>query len=321
MSEAAHYQANLAGETVPIHDGDARTGYYKLRRHKNDVWRPVCIWQHEGELVCRVGPDMADVASTWLYCAGNPVSKADALFAFENNRWPNDAPAPLGHNQPLSGDPFEDLSRELEAEAARVEAWIAENHEGPKAGDFAANWLAALRRLEAKTVAAFDEEKAPVLAETRRIDAKWRGVKALAETIKKKMDACCQAIGRKERARLQAIAEAKAKEEAEKRRQEWEAEQAKIAALAVEHNIPVEAEAPPEIVVPVAPVKVAFGGAQGSRVGIRKLPPQAVVEDWVKAAAYFAGNAKVREAVQKLCDHAARDGHQVPGVKMIPGEE
>ena len=295
-------------------------GYYQLRRYKDGPLLPVAIWKHDGEWVCRVGNEMVDVNDTWLSCAHRRVSKADALHAFEHNRWPGDAPPPIGSNMPPSDDPLDEITRKLEAEAARVDAWIAEAHEGQTAANMAANWLVDLRKLEKETVAAFDEEKAPILKEQQRIDAKWRGVKGLAAAIKKKMDDCCQAIGRKERARLQAIAEAKAKDEAERRRQEWEAEQAKIAALAIEHNMPVEAEAPPEIVVPPAPVRVAFGGAQGSRVGIRKVPPQAVVEDWAKAAGYFASNAKVREVVQKLCDHATRDGHQVPGVKMIPGE-
>lgn len=320
-AEAAHYQANLAGETVPIHDAHARVGYYKLRKHRNAAYQPVCIWLHEGEMVCRVGADMADVNEAWLQCSDNPVSKADALFAFENNRWPDDVPeaAPLSNNPP-SDDPLEEITRKLEAESERVDAWIAGNHEGQQAANLAANWLDALRKLEKETVAAFDTEKAPILAEQKRIDAKWRGPKALAEALKRKMDACFQSIGRKEKARLQAIADAKAKEEAEARRKAWEEEQAKIAALAKEHNIEVEPEVPPEIVVQAPTVKVAFGGAQASRNAVKALPPKAVVEDWAKAAAYFAGNVKLRELVQKLCDHAVKDGHTVPGVKIIPGE-
>lgn len=318
---SAHYQSNLAGETVPISDGHPKTGYYKTRKHKNAPYQPVCIFMHEGEMVCRVGNEMADVAQTWLFCAGNPVTKADALFAFDNaGRWPGDAPAPILSNNPPSDDPLEEITRKLEAETGRVDAWIAENHEGQQAANLAANWLDAIRKLEKETVAAFDTEKAPILAEQKRIDAKWRGPKALAEALKRKMDACFQSIGRKEKARLQAIADAKAKEEAEARRKAWEEEQAKIAALAKEHNIEVEPETPPEIVVQAPTVKVAFGGAQASRNAVKALPPKAVVEDWAKAAAYFVGNVKLRELVQKLCDHAAKDGHAVPGVKMIPGE-
>ena len=159
-----------------------------------------------------------------------------------------------------------------------------------------------------------------MLAETKRIDGKWRGAKALAAAIKKAMSDRYDAIARKEQRRLQEIADAKAKEEAERKRQEWEAEQAKIAALAQEHNIAVE-EAPTPTFAPVAePVKVAFGGAQGSRIAPRKVPPKALVENWSVLAQHFAGNARVRELLQKLADHAVKDGHDVPGVKIIPGE-
>lgn len=322
MSDISHYQANLAGEKVPIHDGEphVKVGYYKLRRGRDAPWLPVCIWKHEGTLVARVGTDMEAPENIWLHCADNPVSKADALFAFDNsNRWPGDAPTPLS-NHPPSDDPFENLCAELEAERQRVEAWTAEAHEGKTAADMASNWLDGLRKLEKRVVAAFDEEKAPALAESSRIDVKWRGAKTLAASIKKKMDDCFQAIGRKEKARLQAIADAKAKEEAEARRKQWEEDQAKAAAIAAEHNIPIDPEPVPEVVVQAPIVRAAFGGAQGARNAVRALPPRAVVEDWAKAAAYFAGNARLREVVQKLCDHAAKDGHVVPGVKIIPGE-
>jgi hypothetical protein len=323
MTDASHYQASLAGEKVPLHADVPRVGYYWLRRHKNAVRLPVCIWvdPSSDQLVARVGADMDDPATIWTYCAKNPVAKADALFAFENGRWRDEAPAPAGDNQPPSDDPLETITRELEAESGRVEAWIAENHEGASAANMAANWLTSLRVLEKKTVAAFDTEKAPILAEQKRIDTRWRPAKDLAAALKRRMDECYQAIGRKEKARLQAIAEAKAREEADKRRYEYEAEQAKLRELATEHGIPAdEVPAPVEVPVEVAPVRVAFGGATGSRIGIRAVPPKALVEDWEKVAVYYARNAKVKELLQKLADHAVKDGHEVPGVRVIPGE-
>lgn len=323
MTDAAHYQANLAGEKVPMHADVPRVGYYWLRRHKNGVRLPVCIWLDptSDQMVARVGPDMANPAEIWTYCAGNPVPKAEALHAFDHGRWPNDAPPPIGDNAPPSDDPLESITRELEAESERVAAWIAEGHEGASAANLAANWLTSLRSLEKKTVTAFETEKAPILAEQKRVDSRWRPAKELAAAIKRRMDECYQAIGRKEQARLRAIAEAKAREEAEKRRQELEAEQAKLQAMAAEHGIPVdEVPAPPEVQVEVAPVKVAFGGAQGSKIGIRAVPPRALVEDWEKVAIYYARNAKVREVLQKLADHAVKDGHEVPGVRVIREE-
>lgn len=323
MSDTAHYQANLAGETVPIHDAHPRVGYYKLRRHKGSPFLPVCIWRQDGAFVCRVGAEMSDPDETWLHCADNPVSKADAMHAFQHGTWPSDVPAREGDNNPPSDDPLDTITRELEAEAARVRAWVTEPHEGKTAADMAANWLTNLRKLEGKTVAAFDAEKAPALAESNRIDVRWRGVKGLAAQIKKLMSDRLDDIGRKEKKRLQEIADAKAREEAEKQRQERLAEQAKMAALAEEHNIyvaPAEPEPELPMVISAPPISVSFGGAQGNRIAPKKVPPQALVEDWAKAAAHYAGSPKLREVIQKLAHTDAKNGVIVPGVKIIPGE-
>lgn len=314
----------MSAVSKPIHESDPRPGYYKLRWNAGGKWQPVAIWRKEdGELVARVGPDMKKPGDIWTWCAGNPVAKADARHAFEHGVWPNDAPAPIGDNAPPSDDPFENLQREIEAEELRVKAWVAEPHEGPSKAELASNWLTSLRRLEGKTIDAFDAEKAPALAETKRIDSKWRNLKARAKEIKDLMDGCYQAIGRKEKARLQAIADKKAAEEAAAKRKEWEAEQARKQELAAQHNIPLEPEAPPQLeLMPAAPVKVAFGGAQGAKIAVRAIPPKAVVEDWAKAAAFYSTSDKVREVVMKLINHDIRDGRSdgIPGVKVIPGE-
>lgn len=313
----------MTAQGNPIFEDKPIAGYYRYRRHREAKWEPAVVFEHDGALVCRISDRMVDVYETWTWVAGNKMPKADVLFAFANGgAWPGDAPAPIGSNHPPSDDPFEQLSRELEAEQIRVTAWIAEPHEGKTAADMAANWLADLRKLEKKTEAAFDAEKAPVLAETKRIDIKWRGLKALAAQIKKAMDDRFQEIGRKEKKRQQDVADAQARAEAEARRKQLEADQDKKAALAKEHGIQLELEeklAEP-VVLAAPPVKVNFGGAQGSRVAVKKRPATALVEDWPKAAAYYAGNAKLRECVQKLADHDARDGRDVPGAQIIPGE-
>lgn len=306
---------------------DANTpepGYYKLRWKAGTPWLPCAIWRKEdGELVARVGPDMKDPHAIWVWCAGNPVAKADARYAFDNGgRWPTDAPISLDHNNPPSDDPFENLTREIEAEELRVKAWVSEPHEGTSKAETAANWLGELRKLEKRTVGAFDAEKAPVLADATRIDRKWRDLKARAAAVKKLMDDCYQSIGRKEKARLQAIADKKAAEEAAAKHKQLEAEQARLRELAAQHNIPHEPEAPPQLeLIPAAPVKVAFGGSSGARIAVRAVPPKAVVEDWAKVAIHYAGHDKLRDTINKLIAHDIRDGrHDIPGVKIIPGD-
>lgn len=304
----------------PIHDGHPQPGYYKLR-DKMGVWQPVAIWKQDGALVARVGSEMRDPQDIWLWCAKHRVDKADAMHAFQYGEWPGDAPAPIGDNNPPSEDPHEEILRELDAERARVEIWIAEKHEGKTAADKAANWLVALRKLEQKTVGAFDLEKAPALAETRRIDEKWRDAKDLASRIKRMMQDAYDTIARKEQARLQAIANAEAAKRAAEAKAKWEAEHAEKKRLAAEHNIHVEPEEEPQLPLTVAdPVRVSFGGATASKVAPRKIPPTAVVSDWAKAAAHYSGSPKLQEIIQKLANADAKNGVAAPGVTIVKGE-
>lgn len=305
-----------------IHEDQPQIGHYRYRKHKDARWEPCAIWMHQGQLVCRISERMVDVHDVWTWVAGNKMPKDEVMYAFKSGgQWLGDAPAPIGHNA-QSDDPFENLTREVEAEAMRVQAWIAEPHEGKTAADMAANWLTELRRAEKRVEAAFDVEKAPVLAETQRIDAKWRGLKALAAQIKRVMDERYQAIARKEKVRLQTIADAKAQQEAEAKRKEYEADQERKAALAREHNLPAEPVEPElfPVVTEAPPVRVAFGGSTGSRVGIRKTKATAHITDWAKAAVHYAANPTIRAAVQKLADHDARDGRPFDGMTIIPGE-
>lgn len=319
----------MTAQKAQISDGHPIEGHYKMRQHKDAPWTLAIIWadRQSGEMVCRVGPDanpqMVDANEAWLWCAKNKVTKAEAQAYRQDGRWPGDAPEPIASNNPPSDDPFEQLTREVEAEAARARAWIAEPHEGTTAANLAANWLDALRKVEKRVVTAFDEEKGPSLGESNRIDTKWRGLKALAAQIKKAMDDRFQEIGRKEKKRLQDAADAKARADADARRKQWEADQAKKAELAKEHGIQLELEekSADPVVLAAPPVKANFGGAQGARVAVKKRPATALIEDWGVAAAHYAGNTKLRELVQKLADHDARDGRtSIPGVKIIPGE-
>lgn len=320
----------MTAQKAQISDGHPLEGHYKMRLHKEGAWTLAIIWadRQTGEMVCRVGPDsnahMVDANEAWLSCAKNKVTKAEAQAYRQDGRWPGDAPlAPEGHNQPPSGDPLEDLQRKLEAEQLRVEAWVGEAHEGQTAANQAANWLVALRKLEGEVLDAFEAEKEPIRKQATTIDTRWRPLKTMAEAIKRAMDERFQAIGRKEKKRLQDIADAKARDEAAKARKEREEEAARMAALATHHGIQLEPQEPVQEVMVLAapPVKLAYGGAQGSRVGLRKKPATALVEDWAKAAAHYAGNSKVRELIQKLADHDARDGRtSIPGAKIIPGE-
>lgn len=287
-----------------------QVGFYKMRDGRDGPYLPVAIWMHEGEMVCRVGANMRKPDDVWLWCAKNPVDRDECRIAMQTGRWPGDAPEAdevpsIGDNgAPL--EPFEEFEREVDVEHERIKAWVAEEREGKIACDQAANWLDNLLKLEKRVFDAFDAEKKPVREMGQSIDAKWRHVKLRAEACKNIMRGYYDEIGRKEQRRLQDIADAKAAEDAARQQAQANelAEQQGVEAPEIE---PVEAE----------PVKVNFGGANGSKIAPRKAKPTATITDWAKAAAYYADNEKLRALVQKLANADAVDGVIADGCEIV----
>ena len=332
-------------------DGHPQPGLYRKKQGGGYVdgkkqehrWIPVKIWLeysdgtpvhkwNEGLTIkALVGKtETADAVSIWGWCqtrgkdghvmAYNAVSQADYKFWMENDRWPSEvpeAPAGIGHNSAAEDeDIFAALTREIEGERLRVQAWLEQPHEGKTAADMAANWLDTLRKLEKRATDAHGEEKAPHLAAGKAVDDKWRPVRVMVEAVKARMSTAYSEIARKEKARLQAIADAEAAKKAAELRKQQAAERARIEALAAENNVHLE----PEPVAPVrtvvaAKVTASFGGARGSKIGLKEYKV-ALVTDWNAAVLHYAKSDKVREIVQKLANADAKNGVEVPGVKI-----
>jgi hypothetical protein len=81
------WRAAIAGDKPAI-TGDPRAGFYKRRLVKGGPWVPVHIWierelDEAGDLMsdevvkCTVDGRLADVDSTWSYCAGSPITEAE----------------------------------------------------------------------------------------------------------------------------------------------------------------------------------------------------------------------------------------------------
>lgn len=334
-------------------DGHPQPGLYRKKQGGGYVdgkkqehrWIPVKIWLeaddgtpvhkwNEGlKVKALVGKtETTDAVSIWGWCqtrakdghvmAYNAVSQADYKFWLENGRWPDEMPealtAGIGHNSAADDeDIFAVLSREIDGEKQRVLSWLDEPHEGQNAANMAANWLDILRKLEGKITDAHKIEKAPHLEAGKLVDDKWRPLKVDAEEIKRRMAGALSEIGIKEKRRLQAIADAEAAKRAAELKAQREAERARMEALAAENRVhlePVPQE--PEPIVVAAPVKAAFGGARGSRIGLKEYKV-ALVSDWNAAVLHYVKSDKVREIVQKLATADAKNGVEVPGVKIV----
>lgn len=296
---SAHYQQNLAGKDVPLHDGVPQVGFYKMRRGRNAPWLPVAIWKKDdGTMVCRVAKEMADPNEVWTYCCGNPVSKADAKHAFEQGTWPGDVPD-VGHN---SGDLS--LSDEINDTAEQAIGWLEKTPIGSKVEcDMAANWRAKLLELRKRAESEHKAEKQPHLDAGRAVDAKY---KPLIDIAADAADSLRNAL-----TRYMAAEEAKlrAAEAAQRKAAEEAARKAREAAAAKGVPEPEDVPLPsPE------PVRVQAGGQRGRKVGLREIT-RYVVTDFDAALAHVKDHPDVRAAVEKAAAAMAKAGAKVPGVE------
>lgn len=295
---SAHYQSNLAGKDVPLHDGVPQVGFYKMRRGRNAPWLPVAIWSKDGSLVCRVAAEMADPNEVWTYCCGNPVSKADAKYAFEHGTWPGDVPD-IGHN---SGDLS--LAEEITDTAEQAIDWLEKTPIGSKVEcDMAANWRAKLLDLKKRAEVEHKTEKQPHLDAGRAVDAKY---KPLIETAADAADSLRNAL-----TRYMAAEEAKlrAAEAAQRRAAEEAARKAREEAAAK------GAPEPEGVPLPLPePARVQAGGQRGRKVGLREIT-RYFVTDYEAALAHVKDHDEVRAAVIKVAGAMAKAGAKVPGVE------
>ena len=316
------WRKSLAGHGPKIIEDEPHNGFYRMRAHRNGPWLPVAIFVKKGgQQIARVAGGVRKPEDVWTYCAGNPVSQADAKYAFEHGEWPGDAPT-IGDNAEKAGvGPLELLLDYMET----ARSWFSKVGKiaDQKAVDQAANYAAELARLKSNADKERDSLVRPHLEAQRDINGQYKpsidDADKLIKDIKRSCDAYLIAEKRRleEEARAKYAAEQKAAEEERKR---IEAERAKqmrddpIAALtSPEPELPM---APP----PPEPVKVHAGGQRGRRMGLRKETVYSV-DDFDKVYAWAKDNPKVHEAVEKVAIQAAKAGVDVPGISKSEVEK
>lgn len=314
--EFAWWRRALAGEKQPIDADTPQSGFYRKREHKDGPWLPVMIRFADGALRCRVGSDSSvDPLTVWTYCAGNPVSKEAAAYAFKNgNKWETDAPS-IGDNSG-NATPLELLRDYIET----ARAWFkGKKLDTQKAVDEAANYANELIRLKGVADKERDALVRPHLTAQREINSKYNPEIENAETLAKTIKRGCDDFMRAEKKRLEDeqrakyMAEMKAAEEA---RKAVEAQRAKQLA-----DDPIAALTSPEIEMPELPmgpkapepVKVQAGGQRGKKMALRTYTVHEVT-DYAAALNWAKTDPKVIETVTSVCVAAARAGQTVPGV-------
>lgn len=309
-----YWRAGLRGAKPQAHPDDPQTGFYRGRKEKGGPLLPIAYWFEDGALICTRGGSVVpenEARAMWQWCCTNFVEKSvfDAVSA--GGQWPDiDATVAaalekrdgIGGNNPPS-DPAEILKEEIESAAKGVAEYakIADDETQKKAQTLRSRLLELSGDADKKREA----EKAPHLAKTREVDAKWMPLVKLSKELADKVRAAMSAY---ETEKLKAERAAAAKAEAERRAHE---EAARAAAAANEPAPPPPPPPPAPAATAPAPIKGAAG-----RAATVKLVKVATVTDQDAVYAYCRTHPEVVNLLAQLAQRAVDAGRDVPGVSV-----
>lgn len=295
------WRRRLAGEIVPIHDGEPQAGFYRLT-NRNGEHHPVAYWfGQDGTLRCRIGGK--DVArqiadERWPWASKNPITHETYQAVIAGGLWPdqheavardrvNSANAPDENSFEALKDRIEDLAREAEK---MVQAGAAPDQSAADRASDLANRLAELHK-QADTARA--AEKKPHDDAVKAVQAKWLPLLGTAEVYK--------------RIKALVITPFLRDEDAKRRATEEAARKAAEEAAAAGQEIP---EAPQ---VSRAAPKAGSGGRRS--VALRTVRV-VTIADRAEVLRYFGHTQAVTDVLQKLAEKAIAAGVNVPGVTV-----
>lgn len=304
----------LSGAKVSIDADSPKSGFYKMRSGKDGPWLPVMIRTVDGVLRCRVADD-SDVNphDVWTYCAGNPVSKEAAAFAFKNGRWETDAPT-IGDN---SGNVS--LVEQLSEYVAQTLAWLkGRKIEDKKTADQAANRRAEVLRLKKLVETEWDTKALPHDTALKALKIEYDAPVKAAEAANVALRTAATDFARAEERRL--LAEQAAKHEAERKAAAAAAREVLEQRAKQLRDDPIAAMTEPEPELPMAPpppppVKIALGGQVGKVSGLKSYW-EAEITDHKAALAHYANHPDVVALIAKI---AKADSKASKGTAAIPG--
>lgn len=284
---------DLSPRRMPVHESQPVAGYYKKRLHRGGPWVPVYISDlRPGDTQMQAlvgdgkgGRTQVNAADIWTWCAGNPVDKAEAAFAFKNGNWPGDVKLGDNSGNRSALDEAEELLAEI---AAFVKATpkITDKTQG----DQAANWRTKATDVCKKVETQWDEE----IAEAKKVIA---DAKTKFKPVTDRLEDAIKGLRR-------SLTDWLAAEDARVKAAAREAEKAMKEVVAKTGlDIPVVIEAP----------KVRLGGQTGSRIGLKKQTVW-VVEDYAAVLAHVKDHPDVQEVVAKVARGMCKAGAAVPGM-------
>lgn len=302
------WRRSLVGEKLPIHDGDVRPGFYRMRSKNRQTgaisWSPVAIFPDStGTLVCQIDGKIVPwhrAQEHWTYFCRYPVTEAQwRAVAEQSESWHDQdsvvadqtavSDATLGINSPPD-DPDQMVLDQIDAAVRGVGTYIKIDSEAKsqQAQSLRSRLLELARTAEgigARKTADHLRANADVYAEAKTIKETWKpsGEKArsAAAIIKKANDTFLTARHQQQRA----------------------------AQAAAEQSMAPEAEAP----VPVMPSQVR--GAYGRAASVRLEWTLTKITDQDAIYRHFRDSAAVQECLEDLARKAIKSGQIVPGTE------
>jgi len=294
------WRRRLAGEVIPIHDGEPQAGFYRLTS-KDGRSTPVAYWfTKEGALRCRIGNNDVDEQTAnerWPWASKRPIGHDVYKSVIAGNPWPDQHEAVIRDRANSDGAPdddsFEALKDRIEDLARDADALIkAGSAKDQNAADRASDLANRLAELHKTADAARSKEKRPHDEAAKAVQAKWLPILGTADIYKRIKSAVITPF---------LIAEDKKRREAEEaaRRAAQEAAQA---------GAPV-----PE----PAPVRAAPKAGSGGRRSVALRTVRVVtIKDRAAVLKFFENNDALTEVLQKLAEKVTEAGVEVPGVSV-----
>lgn len=310
----------IGGETLPVHEGQCESGFWRKRVSRGGVFVPVATWEQDGKMVAVVGGKEADAAELWSFICRYPVTEEMYRQRMETGKWSDEddsvtasltaphASQDLGANNPPT-DPLEVLQGSIDSALAGVDDYAKITSEA------AAGKAQSLRSrlLELSGEADKEREKLvrPHLDAQNAFNKAWqplvKGAKAGADALR----AAISAFETEEKRKRDA-AESERQRLAQKAAKEAEA--ARKAAEVAGQPAP---EPPPPAPTPEpAPVQsTQVRGAYG-KAASKKVVKKARVVDYAAATAAMVSHPELKALVDKLAQRAVDAGVTVAGVEF-----
>jgi hypothetical protein len=301
------------GRSLPVHDGEPNTGFYRVRYAKDKPFEPVAIWKEDGQwLAYRSGKEVSAV-DIWTNVCRHPVEYQAYNDAMEGKGWPDDdtvvakqvqPPAPGDNSSKI--DPAEELADQIESALKGKDAYAKITDDATAAK--ALSLRNRLNELSNQADKIREEAKAPHLAAGKAVDAKWQ---PLVKKAKAGADEVKASIGAWETEKLRRQREIERQQAEELRKQEEARRAAEAAGEAQEPNADVAvAEAP---VAPSVPTSIQPTYGRAASVSVKLVVTE--VTDYAALYAYMANRQEVQDLLRQLAQKAIDAGRtNIPGI-------